>query len=69
MREQAASVARTFVCRLLCLLAMGAFLGGCDRCGEVNTLGSKAEGAGVSEIVVSLKAELEKLREQVQNVE
>jgi uncharacterized protein (TIGR00255 family) len=36
---------------------------------EVNTLGSKAEGAGVSEIVVSLKAELEKLREQVQNVE
>ena len=36
---------------------------------EVNTLGSKAEGAGVSEIVVSLKAELEKMREQVQNVE
>lgn len=36
---------------------------------EVNTLASKAEGAGVSEIVVSLKAELEKLREQVQNVE
>jgi uncharacterized protein (TIGR00255 family) len=36
---------------------------------EVNTLGSKAEGAGVSEIVVSLKAELEKVREQVQNVE
>ena len=36
---------------------------------EVNTLGSKAEGAGVSEIVVELKAELEKLREQVQNVE
>ncbi len=36
---------------------------------EVNTLGSKAEGAGVSEMVVSLKAELEKMREQVQNVE
>ena len=36
---------------------------------EVNTLGSKAEGTGVSELVVSLKAELEKLREQVQNVE
>ena len=36
---------------------------------EVNTLGSKAEGAGVSEIVVALKAELEKMREQVQNVE
>jgi uncharacterized protein (TIGR00255 family) len=36
---------------------------------EVNTLGSKAEGTGVSEVVVSLKAELEKLREQVQNVE
>ena len=36
---------------------------------EVNTLGSKAEGPGVSELVVSLKAELEKMREQVQNVE
>ncbi len=36
---------------------------------EVNTLGSKAEGAGVAELVVALKAELEKMREQVQNVE
>jgi uncharacterized protein (TIGR00255 family) len=36
---------------------------------EVNTLGSKAEGPGVQEIVVDLKAELEKMREQVQNVE
>jgi len=36
---------------------------------EVNTLGSKAEGPGVPELVVSLKAELEKMREQVQNVE
>jgi uncharacterized protein (TIGR00255 family) len=36
---------------------------------EVNTLGSKAEGPGIPELVVSLKAELEKMREQVQNVE
>ena len=36
---------------------------------EVNTVGSKAEGSAVSEVVVSLKAELEKVREQVQNVE
>src|SRR4029079_14747588 len=36
---------------------------------EINTLGAKAEGPGVSEIVVALKAELEKMREQVQNVE
>jgi uncharacterized protein (TIGR00255 family) len=36
---------------------------------EVNTVGSKAEGAGVSELIVALKAELEKMREQVQNVE
>jgi len=35
----------------------------------VNTLGSKAEGLGVTELVVELKAELEKMREQVQNVE
>jgi uncharacterized protein (TIGR00255 family) len=36
---------------------------------EVNTAGSKAEGPAVSEIIVTLKAELEKMREQVQNVE
>ncbi len=36
---------------------------------EVNTVASKAEGAGVSEVIVALKAELEKMREQVQNVE
>ena len=36
---------------------------------EVNTLGSKAEGPRVPELIVSLKAELEKMREQVQNVE
>ena len=36
---------------------------------EINTLGSKAEGPGVPELVVALKAELEKMREQVQNVE
>jgi len=36
---------------------------------EVNTVASKAEGPGVSEVIVALKAELEKMREQVQNVE
>jgi uncharacterized protein (TIGR00255 family) len=36
---------------------------------EVNTAGSKAEGPVVSELIVELKAELEKMREQVQNVE
>jgi uncharacterized protein (TIGR00255 family) len=36
---------------------------------EVNTAGSKAEGLAVSEIIVALKADLEKMREQVQNVE
>jgi uncharacterized protein (TIGR00255 family) len=36
---------------------------------EVNTMGSKAEGPAVSEAIVALKAELEKMREQVQNVE
>ena len=36
---------------------------------EVNTMGSKAEGPAVSEVIVALKAELEKMREQVQNVE
>ncbi len=36
---------------------------------EVNTIGSKAEGPRVSALVVTAKAELEKMREQVQNVE
>jgi uncharacterized protein (TIGR00255 family) len=36
---------------------------------EINTIGSKADGTGVSELIVAAKAELEKLREQVQNVE
>ena len=36
---------------------------------EINTMGSKAEGTGVPAHVVSAKAELERLREQVQNVE
>jgi uncharacterized protein (TIGR00255 family) len=36
---------------------------------EVNTMGSKADGLRVSELIIAAKAELEKLREQVQNVE
>jgi uncharacterized protein (TIGR00255 family) len=36
---------------------------------EVNTIGSKADGLRVSNLVIGAKAELEKMREQVQNVE
>ncbi|MCQ2008904.1 MAG: YicC/YloC family endoribonuclease [Sporolactobacillus sp.] len=36
---------------------------------EVNTIGSKGNHAEVSRFVVSLKTEIEKLREQVQNIE
>lgn len=36
---------------------------------EVNTIGSKANDATISRAVVSLKAELEKFREQAQNIE
>jgi uncharacterized protein (TIGR00255 family) len=36
---------------------------------ELNTLGAKANDAEISRIVVDCKAELEKIREQVQNVE
>lgn len=36
---------------------------------EVNTFGAKADGLGVSELIINAKAELEKMREQVQNVE
>ncbi|HWI41146.1 MAG TPA: YicC/YloC family endoribonuclease [Verrucomicrobiae bacterium] len=36
---------------------------------EVNTIGSKANDAALAALVVEMKAELEKIREQVQNVE
>ncbi len=36
---------------------------------EINTIGSKAEGREVGSLVVAAKAELEKLREQIQNME
>lgn len=36
---------------------------------EFNTIGSKANDAGVAQVVVEAKTELEKIREQVQNVE
>jgi uncharacterized protein (TIGR00255 family) len=36
---------------------------------EINTVGSKADGLNVSELIINAKAELERMREQVQNVE
>jgi uncharacterized protein (TIGR00255 family) len=36
---------------------------------ELNTIGSKAQDAGVAALVIDGKAELEKLREQAQNIE
>ena len=36
---------------------------------EINTIGSKAEGPRATEVVIAAKAELERIREQVQNVE
>jgi uncharacterized protein (TIGR00255 family) len=36
---------------------------------EINTIGSKSQQAAIAAVVVELKAELERVREQVQNVE
>ena len=36
---------------------------------EANTIGSKAQDAEIARWVVDLKSEIEKLREQIQNVE
>jgi len=36
---------------------------------EVNTIGSKANDLQIAKIVVNMKAEIEKLREQIQNIE
>jgi len=55
--------------------------GGPDPCGrkldfllqemnrEINTIGSKAEGLQISPLIVEVKSELERMREQVQNIE
>ena len=36
---------------------------------EANTIGSKANDIGITEIMLKIKAEVEKIREQVQNIE
>lgn len=36
---------------------------------EVNTIGSKAQDLNIAKIVVNMKAEIEKIREQIQNIE
>ena len=36
---------------------------------EITTLGNKAAVAGASVLVVAFKAEMEKIREQIQNIE
>jgi uncharacterized protein (TIGR00255 family) len=36
---------------------------------EINTIASKADGINISELIIDAKAELERMREQIQNVE
>ena len=36
---------------------------------ETNTIGSKAQDLEVARIVVDVKSEIEKIREQIQNIE
>jgi uncharacterized protein (TIGR00255 family) len=36
---------------------------------EINTIGSKANDAGIAQAVIEMKGELEKFREQVENIE
>jgi uncharacterized protein (TIGR00255 family) len=36
---------------------------------EINTIGSKADGLHISELIINAKAEIERMREQIQNVE
>jgi len=36
---------------------------------EVNTIGSKSNNLEITQLVVSLKSEVEKMREQIQNIE
>ena len=36
---------------------------------EANTIGSKCQNADIAKVVVDLKSEIEKIREQIQNIE
>lgn len=36
---------------------------------EVNTIGSKAQNLDITKLVVEMKSEIEKIREQIQNIE
>ena len=36
---------------------------------EANTTGSKCQNAEIAHVVVNLKSEIEKIREQIQNIE
>ena len=36
---------------------------------EANTIGSKAQDVEIAKRVISIKAEVEKIREQIQNIE
>ena len=36
---------------------------------EANTIGSKANDLGITEIMLKIKSEVEKIREQVQNIQ
>jgi uncharacterized protein (TIGR00255 family) len=36
---------------------------------EINTIASKSNNSGISQLVVEMKEELEKIKEQLQNVE
>jgi len=36
---------------------------------EINTIGSKANDLSITQNVVEIKSELEKIREQIQNIE
>ena len=36
---------------------------------EVNTIGSKAQDLNITKLVVDMKADIEKIREQIQNIE
>ena len=60
-----------------CLLPLGAFAAMQARLNflvqemnrEVNTVGSKSNSAEIAHLVVGMKEEIEKIREQLQNIE
>ena len=51
------------------MILLGYFIAYSAGASEANTIGSKCQSSDIAHVVVDLKSEIEKIREQIQNIE